>query len=100
MGLLDWFLHRDRGQIPVDERARINETLERILRIIPRLRNARRYRERLAPAIAASLRYVDDLVASLPACHEANADAWSSDSYIRVFFATPNDLITAFSVSE
>jgi len=47
-----------------------------------------------------SLSYADDLVASLPPLHDANAQAWSSDPTIRAFFATRDDLAQAFSRSE
>ncbi|CAB3808757.1 hypothetical protein LMG28614_06874 [Paraburkholderia ultramafica] len=100
MGILSRLFHRDQVKIAPQESARINEALERILAMHPRLRMARRYRERLAPAVAASLQYADDLIGSLPAPHEASADAWSSDPYLRAFFATPEDLVQAFSRSQ
>jgi hypothetical protein len=100
MSILDWLWHHDEAQSTREQSERSNEALKRILEIIPRLRMARRYRERLAPAIAISLRYENTLVASLPAAHEASASAWSSDPYLRAFFATPQELIDAFSRSH
>jgi hypothetical protein len=82
------------------DQARINETTARILVMNPRLKNARHYEKSLVRALKTSLRYTDDLVASLPRLRDANADAWSSDPSIRAFFATPDDLPRAFSRSE
>jgi hypothetical protein len=100
MGILSRLLHRDTVQIAPQEEARIDESVERIAAMNPRLRMARRYRERLAPAVAASLQYADELVASLPAPHEASSNAWSSDPCMRAFFATPEDLARAFGRSD
>ncbi|SAL04251.1 hypothetical protein AWB81_06639 [Caballeronia arationis] len=100
MNILDWLLRRNRTGVLTQERARIDETLERILQIIPRLRNAANHRQRLTPAIATSLQYLDGLLASLPGCHEGTPDSWSTDPYIRAFFSTPADIAIVFSRSE
>jgi hypothetical protein len=100
MDILNWLLRREQMPIPPKEEERINEALARITAMNPRLRMVRRYRERLAPAVAASLQYADELVASFPEPHEASANAWSSDPYMRAFFATPNDLACTFGRSD
>jgi hypothetical protein len=66
----------------------------------PRLKYARHYEEKLTRAVTMSLRYADNLVASLPPLRDANSNAWSSDPAIRAFFATRDDLAQAFSRSE
>jgi hypothetical protein len=91
--------HRDQAKI-APETDRINEALDRILAMHPRLRMGRRYRERLALAVAATLQYVDDFMRSFSATLEASASAWSSDPYLRAFFATPDDLVETFSHSQ
>ncbi|SOE86950.1 hypothetical protein SAMN05446935_7482 [Burkholderia sp. YR290] len=100
MGILNWILHRNPVQIQPHDRERINDALERIVAMNPRLQMARSFEERLAPAVAVSQKYANELVASVPPPHEANANAWSSDPYNRAFFATPDDLVGAFSRSE
>ncbi|WOD15583.1 hypothetical protein [Paraburkholderia kirstenboschensis] len=80
-------------------RERIDAAAERVLAINPRLRLAERYGERLAGAVTIAADYVDNLVRSLPAPHEANEKAWSSDPCIRAFFATPSDIPRALSRS-
>jgi hypothetical protein len=99
MGILDWLLHRSDERAAPQDSERVAEATERILAINPRLRMARRYRERLAGAVTVSVRYEDKLVASLPAPHDASIAAWSSDPCIRAFFATPDDIPRVFSRS-
>ncbi|MFC4704938.1 MULTISPECIES: hypothetical protein [Paraburkholderia] len=74
--------------------------IERVVAMEPRLRLAQSYRKRLGGSIRISLRYIDNLTCSLPAPHEANMAAWSTDPLIRAFFATSEDLPKAFSRSE
>jgi hypothetical protein len=102
MGLLASLLHpmRARSAHEHDESARVVEMIDRVIAMNPRLRLARRYRERLGKAVSVSLGYIDDLIGSLPAPNEADATAWSTDLLIRAFFATPDDLVKAFSRSE
>ncbi|MEM5296236.1 hypothetical protein VSR82_18110 [Burkholderia sp. JPY481] len=100
MGLLASLFHPMRARAAHVESARAAEMIDRVIAMNPRLRLARHYRERLEKAVSVSLTYIDDLIGSLPAPHEANAAAWSTDPLIRVFFATPDDLVKAFSRSE
>ncbi|WP_321901421.1 hypothetical protein [Paraburkholderia tropica] len=99
MGLLTWLFHRN-GSSDREENVRLAEMIDRALALNPRLRLARRYRERLGEAISVSLDYIDDLTGSLPPPHEADRAAWATDPLIRAFFATSDDLPKAFSRSE
>jgi hypothetical protein len=100
MGIFDgWHGSRASAASPQD-RQRIDETVERVVQTTnPKLRFARRYRARLEPAVATSLAYVRELVASQPAVREASAAAWPNDPYLRAFFATAEELVLAFSRS-
>lgn len=96
MGFLGRLFHP--GQDEADAR-RIAETVERVMKLHPHLRLARRYEARLAPAAATALRYMDALAASLPAAREASAAAWARDPYIHAFFVAPGDVPRAISRS-
>ncbi|MFM0038442.1 hypothetical protein PQQ73_27775 [Paraburkholderia strydomiana] len=98
MGFFHGLFGCHRAQTVPDLRAR--EAVARVLVMNPGLKYARHYEAKLTRAVALSLRYADDLVASLQPLHDANADAWSSDPAIRAFFATRDDLAQAFSRSE
>jgi hypothetical protein len=101
MGIFRRLRHGIRGGNPrrIEDAKRIAEAVERLTRLSPQLRLAKRYRSRLEPAVAVSLKYSDDLIASIPASREASAAAWSTDPYIHAFFAAPDDIAKAFSRS-
>jgi hypothetical protein len=84
--------------LPVDS-ARIDEAIGRILAIHPRLKLARRYRQRLKRPIALTLQYADELIASLPATLDASAATWANQPALRAFFATPDDIADVFGRS-
>lgn len=94
MGIFQKLLRRRDESSP-----RINEMLERIMALHPHLRLARHCKARLAPAIAAAFKYLDDLVASLPPAREASAQAWSLDPCMRAFFTSPDDVARVISCS-
>ncbi|MBS1190502.1 MAG: hypothetical protein H6R10_2294 [Rhodocyclaceae bacterium] len=98
MGILNWLRHGGRGESEQGKQL-IGEAVERIVKLNPQLRLARRYQARLEPAVATSLKHVGDIVASAPAPREASAAAWSSDPYIHAFFAAPDDVPRALSRS-
>jgi len=100
MGMLQWLLHRDRQPIAMQKTPRIDDAIQRILAMNPRLQMARRFEERLTKAVDISMRYTDALTASLPSAHSAKASAWSSDPCMRAFFATPAELDKVFGRSE
>lgn len=97
MGILGRLFHPDPYQAA--NARRIGETIERVMKLHPHLRLARRYQARLAPAVATALRYMDELVAALPPAREASAAAWASDPYIHAFFVGPDDVARAISRS-
>jgi hypothetical protein len=99
MSILNWLFHRGDAETGRQRGERIAEATERVLAINPRLRLAKRYRERLRGAVTIAVDYVGALVGSLPAPHEANGKAWSSDPCIRAFFAAPSDISRVLSRS-
>jgi hypothetical protein len=98
MGILSWLLRSD----PADpqDRQRIDDTVERIMQLHPQLRLARHYQATLEPAVATALKYVGELVASVPAAREASAAAWGLDPYIHAYFAAPGDVAAVISRSS
>lgn len=79
MGILNWWRRHGADVNNTQSAERINEAVERIVTTNPRLPLARRYRARLAPAVATSLNYARDLVAALPPSREASAARWSAE---------------------
>ncbi|HVK56463.1 MAG TPA: hypothetical protein VM532_15730 [Burkholderiales bacterium] len=98
MSLLSRLLHSRHTDGAPDAR-RVDEAVERIVKLSPHLHLARHYRSRLEPAVATSLKYVGDIVASASAAREASAAAWSADPYIHAFFVAPTDIAPALSRS-
>jgi hypothetical protein len=98
MGLFDWLWSSKLAEEGIDAQ-RIDKAVERLVKLSPNLRLARRFRERLDPAVATSLKYVDDIVASIGAAREVSAAAWSTDPYIHAFFAAPEDIARTLSRS-
>ncbi|WKB55543.1 hypothetical protein [Eleftheria terrae] len=81
------------------QRHDLDEALERVIRVVPRLRAASGCRARLAPALATALADLEALVASLPDPAELDAASWSTDPRIRAFFASPADILLVLSRS-
>ncbi|CAE6762625.1 hypothetical protein [Paraburkholderia domus] len=100
MGIMNWLRSNDDARTDRQEPEQVTEAIDRVMALNPRLGMVQRCRERLGPAVAASLRYATGLVASLPAPHEASARTWASDLYMRAFFARPEDLTGRISRSE
>jgi hypothetical protein len=100
MGLLRRLFHRDRFHVSSTDAVRIDEAIGRILAVYPRLKLASRYRQSLKRPVAVTLQYADELMASLPATFDANANAWSDNPCLRAFFATPDDIADRFGRSE
>jgi hypothetical protein len=63
------------------------------------LRLAQGHEARLRSAIAKSVAHLRELVGVFPAPHTVNAASWSTDPYIRAFFASADDIGTALSRS-
>jgi hypothetical protein len=98
MGILSWLSRTDPADL--EDKQRIDEAVERVMRLNPQLKLARRYHAKLAPAVGTALRYVVGLVDSVPAARDANAAAWSADPYIHAYFVAPDDVAAVISRSR
>ena len=98
MKLRDWWQGRTASAQSPQDKQRIDSTVERVVETTnPSLRYVSNYKKKLGPAVAASLDYVHDLVASLPPAREASTAAWAGDTFIKALFASPDELVRAFS---
>jgi len=100
MNIFNWLRSHDDVRTEREESEQVRDAVDRVMALNPRLGMAQRCRERLAPAVAAALRYATNLVASLPAPHEASARTWASDLCMRAYFARPEELTGRISHSE
>jgi hypothetical protein len=98
MGFLNRFM-RTEDPATAQDRQRVGETVERVMKLHPQLRLARQYQKRLAPAVATSLGYMRELVGSVPAPREASSAAWVGDPYIHAYFVAPDDVASVISRS-
>lgn len=95
MSILDWFRGTKGG--PAAD-ASTNEAVERIVQLAnPRLRFARRYRQRLTPAVHTAMDYAHSLVAGVPPAFDASPAAWQASGSMRAFFATGEEVLRTFS---
>lgn len=102
MGLLAW-LRQGADQVTeaAISPALVATATDMVVRLTnPRLTLIRRYRQRLAPAVEASIRYLREQAAGLPPTREATRASWSSDPAIHAYFATADDLPVVFSRSK
>jgi hypothetical protein len=100
MGILDWWRDRQVRSPDGPGAEAVQETVEHIVDTAnPRLRFAPRYAQRLSPAVESALGYASQLVAAVPPAREATAAGWTADPCMRAFFATPDDIVRAFSRS-
>lgn len=99
MGLLDR-IKRGSERASAQDSDGVDAAIERLLALHPQLGLARHCRKRLAPAVAASLAYVRELVDAVPAAREASAAAWDGDPYIHAWFSAPGDVAALMSRSE
>lgn len=99
MSLLSWWSGRRRSSED-DDLEQVREIVERIVRLGPQLRLARRYEARMATAVRRTIVFTHRIAAEMPAAREASATAWATDPYIHAFFATPEDVCPVFSDSE
>jgi hypothetical protein len=116
MGILDWFKNRPAHFDPdrrssatrppqFDSARRSNEmTLRAIDKAVtltnPRLKLVRSYQERLAPGVETSVRYLRQLVLSLPPALQLSATRWSADPLLRCFFVSAADIPSAIARSR
>jgi hypothetical protein len=99
MGILKRLFGADESDADGARQQRIDETIERIMRLHPHLRLARQVEKRLAPAVSTALTYVTDLVETVPPPREASGAAWSDDPYIHAYFAAADDVAQLISRS-
>jgi hypothetical protein len=100
MGILDWWRRGHTSAEGGPDAAAVDEAVEHIVQTAnPRLRFARRYAQRLAPAVATAMAYAEEIVDAAPPAREATTAGWAVDPAMRAFFATPDDIVQAFSRS-
>lgn len=101
MGILDWFKNRESQFDP--DRASDQMTLRAIDKAVtltnPRLKLVRGYQERLAPAVDVSVRYLREIVLSLPPSIKVSAAGWSADPLLRALFVAASDIPAALGRS-
>lgn len=93
-----WHDYRARHR-PLDQ-ALVDAIEDVVLGTEPRLRLVPGYQRKLAPAVAAALDYVGELVGTLPAAVECSRDTFKSDPRVAALFATPMDMQRAFSRND
>lgn len=99
MGLLDrLFGAKDAGREPEDPRLR--EMVAQVLEMHSLLKLAPRCEARLAKAMAPALSHIQQLIAGVPRAHQATTAAWSSDPYVRAYFAAPDDIARVLARSQ
>ena len=101
MGLLGW-LRRSTPKLAAEgfSEAVVRETTDYVVRMCdPRIALLSRYRERLAPAVVAALRFVQGQRELLSEPVDANVSAWHSTPLLRAIFATTHDMQQAFGRS-
>ena len=99
MGVLQWLRSRgaDEPAAPDDACA---QKVQRVLELSPRLRLVRRHDTRLRFALTEAQRYLDRLVATLPAPRLASASTWGSDPCIHAYFGSADDVGLCLSRSS
>jgi hypothetical protein len=101
MGILDWFKNRQSQFAPDSPSGEM--TLLAIDKAVtltnPRLKLVRSYQERLAPAVETSVRYLREIVLSVPPPIALAASRWSSDPLLRALFVSASDIPAALARS-
>lgn len=100
MSILDWMWRRENAPTGTAGRRAVDAIEQIVQTADPRLRLARRYRERLAPAVDALLAYADACADVFAPPRPASAANWSGDPALNAFFATSEDLTHAFARSR
>jgi len=102
MGILDWFKNRPSQFDP--ERLSDEMSLRAIDKAVsltnPSLKLVPAYQERLSRGASISVRYIRDLVLSLPPAIKISAANWASEPALRAFFATADDIPTTLGRSN
>ena len=102
MNILDWFKNRPTH---FDPEGLSDEMIERaidkaVTLTNPSLKIVPSYRERLAPAVEISVRYLREKVLMLPPAIRISVACWSYDPVLRAFFAAPADIPRALGRSS
>lgn len=100
MGLLGRLFGPRDAQQGAAQDPRLRQAVARVLEMHPRLRLAPRCEARLAAAMAPALAHMGKLMAGVPRAHQANPAAWSSDPYMRAYFAAPADIAQVLARSQ
>lgn len=94
MGILDWFKNRPSQFDP--DRLSDEMTLRAIDKAVtltnPSLKLVPAYQERLSLGVTTSVRYIRDLVLSLPPAIKVSSSNWSTDPSLRAFFVSADDI--------
>ena len=99
MGILSWLFART-DPADLQDKQRIDETVERVMRLNPQLRLARRYPRQAGAGGWHGAQVCRELVDSVPAARDASAAAWSVDPYIHAYFVAPDDVAAVISRSR
>src|ERR1035437_4587409 len=102
MGILDWFKNRlshfDPHQLSDEMTLRAIDKAVTLTN--PSLKFVRSYQERLAPAVGVSVRYIRDVVLSLPPAIPVSVASWSTEPALRAFFVSASDIPSALARSQ
>ncbi len=102
MGVLDWFKNRPAQFDPdgLSDEMMLRAVDKAILLTNPRLKLVRSYRDRLAPAVEISVRYIREMVLTLPPPIPVSAALWSADPALRAFFVAASDIPSSLGRSN
>lgn len=102
MGILDWFKNRPSQFDPdrLSDEMLVLAIDKAITLTNPRLKLARSYRERLAPAVEQSVRYLREIVMAQPEPIRASVACWAFDPILRALFVAPMDIPVTLGRSQ
>lgn len=98
--LLNKFFGFQHGQ-PTSEQVIMDEMIEKIIQgTDPKIRWVSNYRQQLLPAVAKSLRFIEQVVAQIPGSVEVSSRNFIADPRVHAFFPTTDELHEAFQQSS
>jgi hypothetical protein len=98
MGFFDRLFGSKRSDAQRDED--VDQMVQRVIALSPRLRLAQGHQARLEAAVAKAAVHLRELVAAFPAPRKVSPASWSSDPYVRAFFAAADDIGPVLGRSE
>lgn len=101
MGILDWFKNRPslfEPDSPSDAIA-VQAIDKAVMLTDPRIKLIASYRERLAPAVDVTVRYLREIVLAVPPGIRVSSAHWSTNAALRAFFASAQDIPAAIGRS-